>query len=321
MNFSFRPSTDADYPALAALLKAAGARYDLSAEELLSLVRGVREHPSKPHFWEVVVEQGGQIVGSLTIWQNGGRFDPDRYEAELVVHPDVQGRGLGRQLAALAQEHLHELKAREVISGTYNFQARGLDFLARQGFTEQFRYFDNVLDLREWDAAKWPTPALPVGMRLLNLSQLIAEQGEEAAWRAFHAAFAEAREDVPSEMPPSPTFYDVFRKRAEQPGFLLDGVFLAVTSGGEVAALTELRADPADALTLKIGLTGTRRAYRRMGLALAVKLAGLHYALKRGVRFIKTGNATSNRPILALNQALGFRPERVFIEMVKTLKT
>lgn len=312
--FTLRPSTFADYPALSELLKAAGNIHALSAAGLENMVRGVLAHPAKPHFFELVAEDAGRLVGVLTVWQNGGRFDPDRYEADVTVHPDVQGRGTGLRLAREAEAHLRARRARAVISGTYATDTRGLAFLARQGFTEQFRYLDNVLDLRDWDAEKWPLPTLPDGLRILTLDGLIRERGEDAAWHAFYDAFydafGEAREDVPSQLPASPMIYEVFRRRAEAPGYSPESVFLAVTAAGEVAALSELKTDPQDAGLLHNGLTGTRRAWRRGGLALALKLAGLHWAQERGARRIHTGNATSNAPMLA-NEALGFQPEKV----------
>ncbi|MFC6592304.1 GNAT family N-acetyltransferase [Deinococcus lacus] len=243
-----------------------------------------------------MAEDAGQVVGVLTVWQNGGRFDPRRYEAAVTVHPDRQGGGLGRELAARGLAHLRGRQAREIVAGADETDARSLDFLGRQGFTEQFRYFDNVLDLREWDAARWPIPPLPDGVRLLTLADLIHEQGEDAAWHAFHAAFAEARQDVPSQMPPSPTLYEVFRRRAEAPGYSPHTVFLAVTDAGEVAALTELKTDPQDAALLHIGLTGTRRAWRRRGLAQAVKLAGLHWARGKARPASRPATPPATRP-------------------------
>ena len=319
MSLQIRPSTFADSPALAELLRAAQARRAASASELKRLVGQLREHPVRPHFHELLAEDRGRLVGHLMVYQNVGRFHPGHYDVEIAVHPDAQGRGLGRRLAQEAQAHLSALNPEKLLSGTYEHHERGLAFLAQQGFTERFRYFDNVLDLRTWKAERWPVPALGGGLRLLTLADLIAEQGEEAAWRAFHAAFAEARQDAPSEEPPAPTLYEVFRQRAQAPGYSPQSVFLAVTGGGEVVAVTELKTDPQDAALMHIGLTGTRRAWRRRGLALALKLAGMHWAQASGARHIKTGNATSNAAILAINGRLGFRPERVRVEFARTL--
>ena len=66
---------------------------------------------------------------------------------------------------------------------------------------------------------------------------------------------------------------------------------------------------------MEIGLTGTRRAWRRKGLALALKLRGMQAAQAKGVKELWTGNATTNKPMLALNERLGFKPRPAFIQM------
>lgn len=127
---------------------------------------------------------------------------------------------------------------------------------------------------------------LPDGLRRVSLSDWVAERGEEAAWRSYHVAFAEIREDVPRSGAVTPLDYDAFRQRASGPTFLPEAVLLAVTDSGEVAALTELYGEASDPARLNTGLTGTRRAYRRQGLALALKVAALEGARSRGARAV-----------------------------------
>jgi RimJ/RimL family protein N-acetyltransferase len=55
------------------------------------------------------------------------------------------------------------------------------------------------------------------------------------------------------------------------------------------------------------GLTVVTRAHRGEGIARALKLLALQYARGSGVDTIVTENHPQNAPILALNEALGFR--------------
>ncbi|GBF07055.1 N-acetyltransferase GCN5 [Deinococcus aerius] len=313
---NIRETTDADLPVLAGIMNAVNPRHPVTAELLGHELRSLREHPLNPYVGVWLAEEGGRAVGTGFLMQPPGMFHPGRYWAEVMVLPEATGRGVGRALADILENCLAGRGAREVQAGAYEDEPRGLAFLTRRGFTETMRYFDNVLDLTAFDPAAWVQEArLPEGLRAVSLAGLIAEQGEDAAWRAYHSAFAEAREDVPRTGAATPLSFETFRERGAGPTFLPWGVLLAVTDAGEVVALSEMYADPTDATRINTGLTGTRRAWRRQGLGLALKLAALGQARERGIRTVWTNNATTNLPMLALNERLGFRPRPAFIEM------
>ena len=64
-------------------------------------------------------------------------------------------------------------------------------------------------------------------------------------------------------------------------------------------------------------LTGTRRAYRGRGLALAVKLASIHWAAENGITRMLTFNDETNAPMLAINRRLGYKPIGRRVELLK----
>jgi mycothiol synthase len=73
-----------------------------------------------------------------------------------------------------------------------------------------------------------------------------------------------------------------------------------------------LMRDAHDELLLRTGLTGVHKAYRRRGIATAMKMRAIEYASTlprsgQGLR-IQTGNAKEN-PMLTLNLQLGFVPQ------------
>ena len=70
---------------------------------------------------------------------------------------------------------------------------------------------------------------------------------------------------------------------------------------------------------LEQGITGVRRAYRRMGLATALKLRTLDYAKAHGAKFIRTDNEENN-PMYQLNLDLGFRPKPGFLVYEKEFR-
>lgn len=312
-----REASEADYPALAEVLGSVWPEHATTAATLAHEDAELRAHPRGAHLWRVLAEDdSGRVVGAGALMQWPGMFHPDRYHAEVLVLPTHEGRGAGRALAEALEAHLRDRGAREVLGTSREDRPRGLGFLERRGFAEIMRYFASALTLADFDPAPWAkATSLPPGYRRLSLAELIADLGEDAAWEAYFSAFVEVRADVPRSGEATPVVYEQFRRGAADPRYFPEGIVLALAPGGEVAALTELYADAADPLKMQTGLTGTRRAHRRRGLSLALKLAALEVARERGAASIWTDNASTNAPMLALNGRLGFARQPAWIEM------
>jgi RimJ/RimL family protein N-acetyltransferase len=101
----------------------------------------------------------------------------------------------------------------------------------------------------------------------------------------------------------------------EHPLFSPEGSFV-VFDDGEAAALSLLIVDHETGRATSM-FTGTRRAFRGRGLALAAKLASIEWANANGVTSMHTYNDETNAAMLAVNRRLGYAPAGRQVEMLK----
>jgi RimJ/RimL family protein N-acetyltransferase len=112
--------------------------------------------------------------------------------------------------------------------------------------------------------------------------------------------------------------------RGEAFGFRWYSVVAAHDATGQVAALTQVFVDPEDPDWAHQGLTAVPRTHRGHRLGLLVKTAMLQWLAEAEprVRRIDTGNADSNKHMIAINEALGFRVRGPgWVSYVKTISS
>ena len=105
----------------------------------------------------------------------------------------------------------------------------------------------------------------------------------------------------------------------ERSNLVQDAWFVALDKG-EYVGMTELWSNQADPDLFDIGATGVLRSHRRRGIATALKLRGIEFAQKKGIRELRTWNASNGGAILEVNRGLGLMRRPAHIGYVREVR-
>ena len=155
-----------------------------------------------------------------------------------------------------------------------------------------------TLDLRTVDRAA--PPAVP-GVAVTSLERW----GDTPAHRR---SVYELNRTCSADIPERGEFfaYEEWEQlRLEGPGTRLDGLVLAL-DGTVPVGLCQLTAPPGRAWAF-VEMTGVLRAYRRRGVAAAMKARAFDAARGWGCTEVRTFHHPANLPAISANLALGFR--------------
>ncbi len=269
-------------------------------------------HATRPQdiYWkEYVAELDTKIVGFVACGETFWSRKPGKFNIYVVVDPQHQRQGLGRQLydfgVALLQA---ECTLKVLTAGTREDKTDALRFLANRGFVQTIREPMSELDVSSFDAAPFGAKQDQVrahGISIHSLQELAEEcaDWQERYWKLDLAISP----DVPSPEPFTPRPLDEWIKsRCESPDFDTATRWIA-RQGEEWVGISELWITEASTDKAFTGLTGVTRQARRKGVATALKLQAIQYARDHGFRTIVTDNEENN-PMYQINMALGFTP-------------
>ena len=270
----------------------------------------------------VIAEADGVAVGYSDISQSRGQFVPRNYNLDIVVRPHLRRQGTGRALYADAELVLRSRRAQWARNAVKESVTESIGFARMIGAVELKRDWESRLDVASFDPApfaKAPERAAAAGVRISTLAREMAT--DPAAVRKAYELHAIARLDVPGLDPATPSPFERFEAEVlHAPWSVPDAYFLAIRDGRYVGE-SSLAREGTDPTTIHQNLTGVLRAERGLGIAMALKLETVEYARAHGLRQIRTWNDSLNRPMLAINEALGFAREPAWITFGKDLST
>jgi GNAT superfamily N-acetyltransferase len=270
----------------------------------------------------IVAEEDGRMVGAVEFFHRPSRFHSDRYGFDLWVLPDRRRRGHGGALHEAAVTVLRERNALAATSGVKETMTDGVEFTRKRGWVEIKRDWESRLVVAGFDFDRFAGAAERVTAQGIRISTLADELARDpaAAQKAYELT-DHCRRDVPAmDQPTDVTFEEWKKDWLDAPSFLPDAFYVAIDDQGRWLGMSNLQRSIEDPSFIWQGLTGVRREARGTGLAMALKLMTVRYAQRLGVDHIKTWNDQRNRPMLAINEAMGFARQPAWIGLELRLR-
>jgi mycothiol synthase len=275
-------------------------------------------------FWmRLVAEESGAIVGGVQVNHRPGRFHPDRYAFDIWVVPEARRRGHGTRLYDAALATLRERNAIAATAGAKESMEDGVAFLRTRGWVEVKRDWESRLGVAAFDPAAFSTAPERVAAQGIRIATYAEESARDPeAERKLYELVDQVRGDVPAIDPATPETIEEWRPRwTGAPGFIPEASFVAIDPEGRWLGLSNLERPLDDGTFLWQGLTGVRRDARGRGIAIALKLRTVAFAKASGIDHIKTWNDQRNRPMLAINEAMGFVKQPAWIALELRLRS
>jgi mycothiol synthase len=247
-----------------------------------------------PELRYLVARVDGELAGCGFVGSSFPGEDDTHLPAHAAVLPRCRGTGVTTALLRAASGRARELGFAGLTIEAREDEAGLLAYLERRGYAEVERQKAVALDLASADPGP---PTEPAGLEILP-------RGDEHV-RGMYETALEANADIPGLDAEHVAAFEEWRDfEVGRPTRDPRLAFVAL-AGGEVVGFASI-----DLIgeTGYHGLTGVRRAYRRRGIARALKLHQIAAAKELGLASLLTESEQRNVAMRSLNEALGYRP-------------
>jgi GNAT superfamily N-acetyltransferase len=313
---TIRSFTPADYPKMAHIGNTCYPEF-ADTPEALERYDSVREpYIKRDHF---IAEVGSEAVAMGSYSQRESMYHPHKFNIDITVLPEWQRQGIGTQLY---QHLLRELSAFDpILLRGHGQEGRmgGPEFLRKQGFVEAMRDWESRLQLATFDPADYVDACKRVseqGIVIQSLAELATDLRRNE--KLFEMDWLVSLDMPTTDIQTKPTFEFFVKRTLENPDFLPEGWFIALDGDDYVGESALWKSQLSQ--DLFVGATGVLPAYRRRGIATALKVHANTFAKEYGATELKTWNAQSNRAMLSINEAMGFVKQPAWISFEKRLR-
>ena len=308
---TFRPhayTSDAELAEIAHLINASRAVDDL--ERRTSVVK-LREDFADPQFdiahdLQLWRDDSGELVAVAELWRQTPQTEI-LGTVDFNIHPQVRSDELVAEVMTWAEQRLREagqsLSLPLILrSGCRDSVQWRRSLLTQFGFTPERYFFRLTRSLK----APIPTPQIPEGWKIRSVD---AKKDAEAWVEMFNQSFVDHWNHHPLSL-------EEFHYYATLSSYDPTLDLVIETSAGELVTfcMSEIAPEYNARLGLKRGhvcLLGTRRGYRRLGLARSLLFEGLNRLKAAGMDTATLGvDAQNPLGALGLYESVGFQKDR-----------
>ncbi|MCA9837424.1 MAG: GNAT family N-acetyltransferase [Trueperaceae bacterium] len=310
---SLRPFAEQDHAPFTQLYNLIHPDTPMSEEE----IRHFYQTRQSDIYVNEVLEDADKLIAKLFAMQADD--GESRVRIDLYLHPDKVSEALREKLYHYLVDKL--VLAESLVTRVREDWSELHSFFLAQKFVELERAWVSRLDLSTFQTEPFLWAFEKAKAAGISFKTQAALPSNDATHRMLYKTITEDfLPAVPTAEPLNIWPYEVWLERyLGRPERNPESVFLAFNED-ELVGMSELYRSQ-EITKLKTGLSAVKETYRRKGIAMSLKLLGIQYALEQQAEEIATTNHSVNRPMLSINEALGFVKDPAWIRLKKDLLT
>ncbi len=257
-----------------------------------------------------------EIIGSLELYvykETSPSYEGNKHNlrVRIAILKEHRRKGIGRALLKLVYEFAVEKDRSIILGGSMEEDGRALNRTLDGTEALEMRTYRLDMDKVDWNMVKqWETESTKRSPEAsLEFYTSIPDEIIDEYTTKYTEVYNQAPFDdlAIGDQIYTPELFRKYEEVMEKAGQTWLTV-LVREKNGDISSLSDVFYDPSQSPMLGQGLTGVDQNYRGHGKGKWVKAAMLLKIREKfpDIKTISTGNATSNAPMIAINERLGF---------------